>query len=178
MTGWSGIWWNLFNVLLYQTIWFCCVLGGNPWSPAGLGLICLHFVLSPRRRDDLRLLIILLVVGSLLDGSLQLMGILEFSSPGLPIPLWLAVIWMGLALLVNHSLAWLQGRYLLCAVFGAIGGPLAYAGGVALGAADFGRGEVLGLAVLALVWSCFWPLVVYLAARWRNRKVDLKTLEL
>ncbi len=121
------MWWKVFNIALYQTIWFCCVLGGNPWSIAGLGLIALHLALSPRRYDDLKMIVILLGVGCLLDGSLQLLGIVEFTTPGLPIPLWLAVIWMGLALLVHHSLNWMKGRYLQSAVFGAIGGPLVFA---------------------------------------------------
>lgn len=159
------MWWKVFNIALYQTIWFCCVLGGNPWSIAGLGLIALHLALSPRRYDDLKMIVILLGVGCLLDGSLQLLGIVEFTTPGLPIPLWLAVIWMGLALLVHHSLNWMKGRYLQSAVFGAIGGPLAYAGGAALGAASFGRGEALAMVVISLVWFGLWPWIMHQGGR-------------
>jgi len=161
------MWWKIINIALYQTIWFSCVLGGNLGSIAGLGLIGLHLALSLRRREDLRMIVILLSVGCLLDGSLQLLGILGFATPGLPIPFWLAVIWMGLALLVNHSLDWMKGKYLLCAVLSAVGGPLAYAGGAALGKADFPRGDVLGLVVLGFVWAGLWPWLMHLADRRR-----------
>jgi len=89
----------------------------------------------------------------------------------LPIPFWLAVIWMGLALLVHHSLDWMKGKYLLCSIFGAIGGPLGYAGGAALGKADFARGDVLALTVLCVVWSGLWPWVMQLAERQPDKHV-------
>lgn len=152
-------------------IWFCCVLGENTGSFAGLGLVGLHLAISSRRLDDLRMIIILLSIGCLLDGSLQQLGILQFTPPGLPIPFWLAVIWAGLALLVHHSLAWMKGKYMLCSIFGAIGGPLAYAAGAALGKADFARGEVLGLIVLGVVWSGLWPGVMRLADRLADKHV-------
>ena len=159
------MWWKLFNIALYQMIWLSCVLGGTAGSLLGLGLIGLHLLLSAKKADDLKVIAILLATGCLLDGTLQGIGIITFTTGGWPIPLWLAVIWMGLALVVHHSLAWMKGRYLLCALFGTLGGPLAYGGGAALGAATFGRGAMVAMVVLGLSWALLWPLVMLLAAR-------------
>ena len=157
------MWWKLFNIALYQAIWFLCVLGGTTGSIAALGLVGLHLILSPVRLDDLRMVVILLAVGCLLDGGLQFFGILQFTTTGTPIPLWLAVIWMGLGLLIHHSLGWMKGKYLLCACFGALGGPLAYVGGVSLGAASFGIETVWGVLILGLLWAGLWPWLMHLA---------------
>ena len=61
-----------------------------------------------------------------------------------------------------------MARYWLTAVFGALGGPLAYVGGAALGAGTFttaGPGLWLGLG---LCWAGFTPLLFWLEARFRR----------
>jgi hypothetical protein len=43
-------------------------------------------------------------------------------------------VFRGDAATLRHSLGWLRGRWLVGAVLGAVGGPLAYLGGESLGA--------------------------------------------
>ncbi len=155
----------LANVLIYQLIWFACVLGGTPGALASLPLLALHLVLSRVRRADLQLMALLLAAGLLIDGALQFFGFFSFRTGGQPIPLWLAVVWLGLAILPHHSLSWLKGRPLLAFAFGASGGPLAYWAGVRLEAASFSWPLATSILVLALIWGLFWPLAMAAASR-------------
>lgn len=153
----------LLNIALYQLVWFLCVLGGNRYSVLALLPIALHFALSPRRRADAILAGATLLLGMVVDGLLQLSGILVFQASAYPIPLWLMMIWIALATLLNHSLSWLKQRLMLAALLGAVGGALAYGSGVQLGTAGLGEPRLLSLALLAGIWGLLFPLLMVLA---------------
>jgi hypothetical protein len=153
------------NVGINQAIWFLCVLGGNGGALFALPLLVLNIFLSRHKRADLQLIGLLLFIGALIDGTLQAIGFFSFISAGFPIPLWLAVIWVALAALPHHSLAWMKNRILLSALFGALGGPLAYWAGVRLGAAAFHWPLLSSLSLFAVVWAILWSGVMAIAAR-------------
>nr|WP_320012368.1 DUF2878 domain-containing protein [uncultured Desulfobulbus sp.] len=153
---------SVVNACLYQLCWFLAVLGGNAGAIVALGLILLHLLFSAKRRADLRMTLLLLFAGLLIDGTLQQVGCISFSQTGGAIlPFWLLVIWGALAMTPNHCLAWLKGRLLLAAVFGGLGGPAAYWGGVRLGGASFQWDLGVSLLVLALIWAILWPVVMH-----------------
>ena len=151
----------LGNVLIYQAIWFLSVLGGTSGALGGILLLFIHLIFSPVRGADLRMMGLLLFVGLLVDGTLHQMGFISFTVTGFPIPFWLMVIWLGLAITPHHSLAWLQHRLLLSMLFGAMGGPVAYWAGVRLGAATFNYALLPSLFTLSLIWAFLWPAVMY-----------------
>ena len=144
---------KLLNVTIYQVGWFCCVLGtawGFPITGAlsGLLLAGLH------------------LLGILVDSTQQALGLFTFTrDPTWPLwlPLWVFVIWAQFATLFHYGLHWLSGRYLLAAVFGLVGGPLAYWAGIRMGAASFGDNPTLTLVVLAMVWAMVTPLLCRLS---------------
>jgi len=74
------------------------------------------------------------------------------------------------ATLLRYALSWLAGRYALGALLGAVGGPLAYASGIRLGAAEFGRPLVPSLLTLAGVWLVVTPALLWLEARLRSSR--------
>lgn len=151
----------LANVLLYELIWILCVLGGNKGALAALPLLLGHLVLSHKKRADLQMMGFVLFVGLLIDGTLHQVGLFIFTSPGFPIPFWLMVVWLGLSITPNHSLAWLKNRPLPAALFGALGGPLAYWAGEKLGAVSFGWPLFQALLLLSVVWIFTWSLIMY-----------------
>ena len=61
---------------------------------------------------------------------------------------------------------------LLSALFGALGGPLAYWAGVRLGASTFHWPLLSSLALLAVVWAFLWTGVMAVAARQTVRQHD------
>ena len=161
----------------YQVVWFAAVIGagrGVAW-PAVLTaavFIAWQLALSPRRGRELRLLMVALALGVLIDGGLSLSGLARYATPApaLPAgaaPLWIVCVWMSFAMTVSESLAFLQTRPWLAAVVGAVGGPLAYLGaGRGWSAVTFITPGMFGLIVLALAWALAMPLLSTLAARW------------
>lgn len=153
------------NLLIYQANWFICILGGNSWLWAAMLLLGLHLYLTPQFTRDLRLMVILLFTGMILDGGLKYIGFFSFSADHFPIPLWLMVIWLTLATLPNHSLGWLKNRPYWSAVLASLGGPAAYLGGARLGAASLNWDPWFSLVILGLLWGLTWPAVMWLSNR-------------
>ena len=155
----------LLNIIVYQTVWVLCVFWENQGALAGLVLVLLHIAFSRRRSNDLKMIAFLLPVGTLIDGTLHLIGFMTYNTAALPIPFWLAVVWLALATLPHNSLKWLKGRSSLSLIFGAVGGPLAYWAGVKAGAAAFGIALIPSLLLLAVIWGVLWPITMYIAQR-------------
>jgi hypothetical protein len=161
----AGIMNTIVNFAIYQIVWIVCVRFGNTGGLISLPLLTIHLILSDKRREDIKTMGLLLVAGLLVDGTLNAAGFFAFDPPGHPIPFWVMTIWLGLATLVHHSLAWLKSRLLLCSIFGALGGPIAYWSGVRMGAAAFNWELLPSLLVLAAIWASLWPGVMHLAAK-------------
>lgn len=145
---------------MYQGIWFLAVLGGNIGALAGALLLPVHLRFSGKRSFDLWMMASMLAAGLVVDGTLHQIGFYTFATDGFPIPFWLAIVWLGLAITPGHSLAWMRHRPLLCAIFGGLGGPAAYWAGVRLGAAEFNWQVSISLVVVAVIWACLWPLTM------------------
>lgn len=160
---------KVINIVLYQVGWFSCVVGaayGYPLSGAlgAAALVVLHLVLTDDRKAEIKLVFSACLLGVLVDSLQQATGLFTFKKdPSWPLwlPLWVFVIWGQFATLFRFALHWLSGRYLLGALFGALGGPLAYWGGIRLGAASFGESPMLTLVVLAVVWAGVTPLLLW-----------------
>ena len=153
----------LLNVILYQVVWFLCVFKENQGALIALVFLVAHLFFSPYRIKDMRMMAVLLAVGTLIDGTLYLAGFMTYNVQALPIPFWLAVVWLALATLPHHSLKWLKGRILLSSLLGALGGPLAYWAGVKACAASFTLPLISSLALLAVIWGVLWPFTMYIA---------------
>lgn len=162
----------LANFIGFQLVWFSAVLGAG----AGLGLLgpiavllfaAATLVRSPVSKRDLALIGVLGVGGWIADSLLLNLGLVDYSANAWTrlAPLWIVALWVNFALTLNHSLAWLQQRWVVAALFGAVGGPLAYLAGSALGAATFPRGTAAALIALGIVWALASPLAAGLAAK-------------
>lgn len=153
----------LVNVLTYQAVWFLCVFFGDTGALVSLALLAAHLLGSSHRREDLKMMVVLLGIGLVVDGAISYTGYIFYRVDGVPIPFWLAVVWLGLAILPHHSLRWLKGRPLLSSLFAAIGGPLAYWAGVRVGAAEFGASLLQSISLFAVIWAVLWPAVMAIA---------------
>lgn len=160
---------KIINIVFYQVGWFSCVLGaayGFPYSGAlgAAALVAFHLYLTDKRKAEIQLVSFACLLGVLIDSLQQAAGLFTFKvDPRWPLwlPLWVFVIWAQFATLFRFALHWLSGRYLLGALLGALGGPLAYWGGIRLGAASFGDSPFLALTVLAVVWAVVAPLLIW-----------------
>lgn len=168
---------NLINVALFQAAWFAAVLGasrGMFWlGPlAMLPTLAIHLSLQENRRGEVILLLAAGMLGFVFDTAFAAGGVFTPRQHLVPRPFsppWMVCLWLNFAATLNVSLAWLRGHYLLAAVFGAIGGPLAYYGGAKLGA-TVALPTTTGLLLLALGWGIMTPLLVWLARRFADSK--------
>jgi hypothetical protein len=165
----------LTNFVGFQSVWFLSLFGAGT-QRSWLGAIALavftvwHFRATPNPRAELVLVAIACVVGFVVDTTFIQAHLLAYSEP-LPFaavaPYWILGMWINFALTLNGSMRWLQGRYLLAAVLGAIGGPLAYVAGIKLGAAELLASKTVVYGALAVVWAIAVPLLVW-ATDWVN----------
>ncbi|NTW58003.1 MAG: DUF2878 domain-containing protein [Nitrospirae bacterium] len=162
---------KIVNFIVFQAAWFAAVLGaahGMPW----LGVIAvplalaLHLALSPDWRPELLLALGAAATGFVFDSILIAAGMFSPVPYILPSPfssLWMVMLWVNLATTMNVSMGWLSGRYALAAVFGSIGGPVAYYSGAQLGAMTR-LPDAGGLVGIGVAWAIALPLLYRAAA--------------
>ena len=162
----------LVNFVAFQLGWFACVLGaanGLPWlGPVVVAaVVALHLVTARRKRPELYLVLVAMVIGLVVDSLLLATGWLRYSAglwlPGLA-PYWIIAMWALFATTLNVSMGWMRGRPVLTLLMGAIGGPLSYLAGEKLGAIELTQ-PTAALAALAVAWAIAMPLLMWLAAR-------------
>ena len=163
---------TLVNVAASQAGWFACVLAaahGRPLIGTAVAamIVALHAVFAASPRRALIVIAGTLAVGAVLDSVLVASGLVDLPV-GKLFPRgtshWMLALWALFAITLNVSMRWLHGRPVQAAVFGAIGGPLAYHSGVGFGAmvlVDPWRATI----AIAVAWAVAMPLLVALAAR-------------
>jgi hypothetical protein len=174
MTFWA-------NLIGYQIVWFCAVIGAGRglWWPgvtAAAVFIPLHLALARQDRDgraaDFKLLAIAILVGVLLDGTIAASGLARYAGnemtlPSGGAPLWILAMWGSFALTLRHSMTFLLGRPIVALLFGALGGPIAYLGASrGWQAIVFTEPRWMALLALALGWALAMTLLTTLARRW------------
>jgi len=123
---------------------------------------------STDRAYDVRALAVMCLCGILVDSVYPAAGIVAYASPwpsASLAPGWLVVMWLNLALTMNHSLRWLRRRYWLAAVFGGIGGGLSYWAGGHFGAVEFLWPPAGAATLIGLVWAGVLPCAYALLER-------------
>lgn len=163
----------IINFVLFQAAWFACVLGAAndmPW----LGVIATVFVIAwhlnqaKEAKPEAILLIITLVIGAMFDQLMLNLNLIHYQSHGWSdalVPAWILALWTGFVTALNVSLRWMQGKWLVAILFGAIGGPLAYMGAARLGAVTLNVYPQSYLA-LSIGWAILTPVLLMLAKRY------------
>src|SRR5271170_2891843 len=167
------------NLVGYQLAWFLTVIGaghGLAW-PAVLGsmvFVVWQVFASDHPTIELRLLVVALLMGIVVDGGFVASGWVRYATPAPAwppggAPLWILALWACFAMTLNQSLRYLQGRVALAVALGAIGGPLAYLG-AARGwqAVSFAVPQWRGVLLVACGWAIAVPLLAGLARRLRQ----------
>jgi hypothetical protein len=158
----------LINIAAYQAAWFACVLGAAnqlPWlgTATALVIVLVHVLRAQNADVELKLVGIAALVGVALDSGLSSARLIEFNTGVLidgMTPHWMLALWIAFATTLLHSLNWLMKRPIWAAVFGALGGPMAYYAGVKLGAMSITAGTASFLAIGAA-----WALAMWLLAK-------------
>lgn len=173
---------NLINFIAFQAVWFVAVIGASKglwWpGPVAVALFAIGHLMSPMRvRGDGLLIGVALLLGAIIDSLYAISGVLTYAAP-FPstqlAPLWILALWVGFALTLNHSLAYLAHRPLIAAIAGAIVGPISYwSAGRVFGAVILG--DPLWRSVIAL--SAGWAIAMLVLSMVARRSVHARTID-
>ena len=164
----------LTNLFAFQVAWFAGVAGASqgyfwlgPWVT--VPLLAYHFTCVQQPKREAAFLLAVTLLGCMLDQLLAVGGLLHYLGATYPslIPAWIVALWIGFATTLNNSLRWLQGKPVLAAVFGFVGGPLSYWAAARLGAVEIPH-TMPALAVIAVAWAMLMPLLCMLAQRFAS----------
>jgi hypothetical protein len=162
----------LVNFIGFQVGWFACVLGAaNDKELLGmiiaLGIVVYHVVSQADLINELKLVLVAVVVGLLWETWVLNLNILHYPSH-LEVsfwpPMWLIMMWALFATTINLSMGWLKGRWILAVLMGGIFGPLAFVAGEKLGAVLF-INPIQSMITLAIGWGLLMPSLLWLAER-------------
>lgn len=175
---------KFINFVFFQVLWFACIVGaasGVVWPGFVVLGLFLVWQLQPSRiaLGDIRLILVAILLGILLDSLWPMFGVLSFATP-VPLPsfapVWIIFLWIGFALTINHSLAWLKEKLVIAVVLSFVAAPLSYFGGHRLGALDFTMSVPMALLLLAFAWAIAFPLLVMFARYMQNKPQSSKAL--
>jgi hypothetical protein len=126
--------------------------------------------LAPRPRRALQLFLLVTLIGAVWDSLTGATGWLHFAGApavGWLAPAWIVAMWTLFATLLNVCLRWLRPRPWLAALFGLLGGPIAYYGGARLGAVSFTNLSA-ALLLQGAGWALLTPLLIRLGERFER----------
>ncbi|MEM7430748.1 MAG: DUF2878 domain-containing protein [Pseudomonadota bacterium] len=157
----------ILNFIAFQIGWFSSVFGGAkqmPWLGPAIVMIALvlHFYFARRPLREVWLVIGCAAMGTVFDSILVVTGWVAYPSGMLfetMAPYWIISMWMLFATTLNVSMRWLRGREALAAVFGFIGGPLAYIAGQKIGGIEL-IDPVAALLTLGIGWAVMMPILL------------------
>jgi len=162
---------HLINMVWMQTLWFVSVVGAAyslTW-PAFLWFVFFatwQLQITHRQKTDIQLMLVSILIGVILDSAWIKLGWIQFSNPG-PLsfiaPPWIIILWSGLGLTINHSLAWLQNRLFFAGFIAGIISPFSYLAAQRLGALQILLDSWTWVFGLALGWALAIPLLLWLA---------------
>jgi len=160
---------NILSAITFQICWFICVLGpvhGRVWvGPIVVSLSWLiHLITRHRRNPMVWITMVCVLAGFIVDTAFIRFGTympVQMGPGAMFSPIWLTFMWINLALLMNESMRWLQGKYRLSAILGALGGASSYAAGGSLGGIVIQKPYILQLIVIGAAWAVILPFLVW-----------------
>ena len=142
----------LLNILGFNVSWFGLILLGNLFIPVSLFWLGLHIYRCKQPKAEIKLIISLVLIGTLVDTALLSANILIFSNEYF-IPLWLITLWASFAATVGHSLKFLECSKVLQSLIGFFVPPVSYIAGASFSSVGFGYNKVETFLILGSIWS-------------------------
>ncbi|HAT11030.1 MAG TPA: hypothetical protein DCS97_10650 [Planctomycetes bacterium] len=161
----------LTYVLGQQALWVLVVWGaaaGHPYWPSAVAAAAIAFACWRSGTAWWRVMTVVLVgvvCGAAVDGSLGKTGLVIYvaGDPALPVPpVWILALWACFAATLALPARSMISSPVIAALLGGLGGPLAYAGGRALGALD---AQTFGLVMVGVFYALATPVIVLAANR-------------
>ncbi|MCF7852238.1 MAG: DUF2878 domain-containing protein [Simkaniaceae bacterium] len=149
------------NGIIFYIIWYACVYGACLNFEllgvlTGVILILVHFIISKKRKSDLIILGVYLVIGVIGDWLLISTRVIAYpfvtyDIMTIGVPLWILMLYASFAITVNHSMVMIHRYPKTCSFLGGIGGAISYYLSARIGAIILPLGWVSFLGI-ALYW--------------------------
>ncbi|MFC1688583.1 DUF2878 domain-containing protein [Pseudomonadota bacterium] len=157
------------NLAFFKIGWVACVMfaaAGKPGlatlSVAAVALVHLMGVKVPLKEGLLLLAAALMGLGW--ESFMVWTGLVRYpghESAALA-PYWIVAMWVLFATTINHGLRWAKRNWWVAALAGLLGGPMAFFGGMNLGAVEFDHTGV-ALVMIGLGWAMLLPALILVA---------------
>jgi hypothetical protein len=170
---------KVVNYLFFNFLWPACIFGAaaQVWWPGALllaGFFLWHWLSGSTVRGDWKLVLIMVPLGIAVDTLWIRLELLSFATPWPSVhyaPMWIVILWAGLALALNHCLLWMQSRLWLTAVLFLLASPFSYWCGSRFEAVTWLAPDWQVIAATGISWAVLMPLLLWLAARLRGDAV-------
>ena len=144
----------VLNFVFFQMLWFSCVVGAGAYGMAWLAVgavapIAALTWFSRTRMADVLVATVALCAGLIIDNIWVAFGILSYPENTFA-PFWIALLWVGLGLTVNHSMALFRDNTLIGSLVVGLAAPLTYLTGERFGAVTVG--DIYLTPVISLAW--------------------------
>ena len=147
----------LTNALVFQAVWFICVLGNNVYAAISVMiLVCIHKSLFNISSKDWVVLLAFSITGYLGDSIIAKLLNFQYSND-LPFigPLWLLGLWVAFSTTLNHSMKWIFKTPYHAILIGLLLVPLSYLAGINLSNSDQ-LNTSNSYAILFLIEGIWW----------------------
>ncbi len=158
------------NLVLFKAGWVACVLLAARGMPE-LATIAVALVVTTHLGGvavpvkEALFLACAALLGLAWESLVQASGLLHYptsTTASILAPHWIVAMWVLFATTVNHGFSWIKRNWMLSALMGLIGGPMAFLAGAGMGAVTFNN-TVLAVAVIGVGWMVLLPLLVLIA---------------
>ena len=161
---------QLKNLVLFKLGWVACIffaVAGQPaWAAMSVAVVVvIHLLSVPLATKEAILLAASAVIGLTWESALVGLGLVSYQAGAIAAPMapyWIVSMWVLFATTINHGLRWVKKSWVIAAAAGAVGGPLAFYSGAAMGAVEFSN-PLLSLAVIGAGWAVILPILSLIA---------------
>ena len=155
---------RLLNGVMFNVAWLGIVMSQSAIiAPAVAALLLIsHFALMGEGYRELRFIAGFALVGVCIDQLLFRVGVFTVAGSIAGPPLWITCLWPALGTTFMHAFAGLNGRPLLAATVGGVGGAASYIAGTRLTQVAFAA-DISGPIILAVLWAVIFPIALAIA---------------
>ncbi|RBW47360.1 DUF2878 domain-containing protein [Psychromonas sp. B3M02] len=161
----------IINMLGFNLAWFGLVYFGNIFIPVALVMLLHHFILQSKLTNEVRLVLLVTVIGASVDSFLHFIHFFDFPDSAL-IPFWLIVLWACFASTLCHSLSFLNKSKVSQVLVGGGFAPLSYLAGTNFNAVEFSYSWTVSYLTLAVIWGSLFLLFYYLKSIILNKEIQ------
>lgn len=157
------------NLAFFKIGWVACVMFAAAGQPllAALSVLAVavaHLAAVKAPMKELFLLLVAAGFGLGWESFMVWTGLVTYPNyeSAILAPFWIVAMWVLFATTINHGLRWTKRSLWVASIAGLLGGPLAFFGGMNLGAVEFSH-TAAALVVIGLGWALLLPALTVVA---------------